>query len=346
MAMKKKSVKSYVACAVAVMCAAAAFAESSPLADDAVLIRVGSREITKKDYSDHIRLMEALYKNRHPKAAKDREKMASASARIRLSATSEIVSRALLHSGLCAEGAAVGEEALAEAEKQYASAFCHKGQTFEDLEDEMDDAGLKEVFARNFRMDAEIESALKAAYSNDLAVTAEDVKAAKERASAYNARATATNELFKARLAEAKARIDAGEDFAALATEYSMAAEDGEGGDIGERILSDFEDDECKLAIAQLREGDTTDIVEDDLGYDIYKAVKVIPKEEAALSQTTWHLARIHFDKPYFFEEQPDDELVEDLVQEKKAVLLKRLTPTLNKASKVEFPHGREALGK
>ncbi len=326
------------------ICAACA-AGAAALPDDAVVAKVGGREITKQDCSNHVRLMEALYKNRHFRASK--EKLASASARIRLSAADEILSRAMLHAALCPFGMAIDESERRKTEAKYLAAFGRRGQTFEELSAEMEGAGLGDLFKRNLRMDAEIECALNAAHSNELAVTEEDLETAKRRTREYNERADATNRLFKARLDEALTRLKAGEDFGKLAKEYSMASEDGEGGDFGEHVLSDFdsEDDEYKLAIAQLREGDTTDILDGETGYDIYKATKVIRKEDAATGQTTWRLARIHFEKPYFFDELPDGKLREELAREKRAEVLKRISREMGGRVGVEFPHGRGAMG-
>ncbi|MDR1272306.1 MAG: peptidylprolyl isomerase [Clostridiales Family XIII bacterium] len=73
-----------------------------------------------------------------------------------------------------------------------------------------------------------------------------------------------------------KARALAGEDFAALATEYSKdAGSAANGGDIGENDETSSLVDPYKNAMLALAEGQISDVVESEFGYHIIKATKV-----------------------------------------------------------------------
>lgn len=73
-----------------------------------------------------------------------------------------------------------------------------------------------------------------------------------------------------------KARIDAGEDFAALAAEYSTdTGSAASGGDIGENDETSSLVESYKNAMLALTEGQVSDVVESEFGYHIIKATKV-----------------------------------------------------------------------
>lgn len=317
-------------------------AKKGELPDSAVVIKVGDIKTTKADYHAYLRMVEALYRNRHPSYSK--EKIKAAVARQKMTAVSEILSRSLMMTAFGGRKCKIRADVRDDMRRSYVKTFCHKGQDFAELRSAMFDADSGTLFDKCFEQDLQIRCAMQEAYSNELTVTEADLRAAKERVASYNRRAAATNELIRARMEAALRKVKAGADFAALAREYSMAKEDGDGGDMGECVLSDFdgESDDYKIAVAQLKEGETTGVLESSVGHDILKAVKFIPKESSSTGLPTWHLARIHFSKPFFFEEVPDDELVEDLKKEKRDALLEDLMPKLRDLAKIEFPHGRE----
>ncbi len=311
------------------------------LPDSAVIIKIGDVKITKQDYRTYLKMTEALYKNRHP--AYPMERLKAAAARHRMAALSEVMSRSLMKVAFGDVKGANKEAFRKDLQDQYVKTFCHRGQKFSDLRAAMFDEDLGTFFDKCFEEDLRVKSGMFAAHSNELVVTEADMQSAKKRVASYNARAAATNAIIQARMKAVVKKLAAGGDFAKLAKEYTMSKDDGEGGDMGECSLSDFSDesDTYKTAVAQLKTGDVSEVLETATGYDILKAVKYIPKDKSSDSPM-WHLQRIQFEKPFFFEEQTDEELRKDLEKEKRDALLAELMPKLRDLAKIEFPYGRE----
>ncbi len=310
------------------------------LPGSAVIVKVGDIEITKQDYRTYFKMTEALYRNRHPSYSE--EKLKAAAARLRIAALSEILSRSMMKVAFGAVKGADKELFRKDLQDQYVKTFCRRGQKFGELRSAMVDADVGTFFDKCFEDDLRVKSGMYAAHSNELTVTEADMKSARDRIATYNARASATNEFIQARMASALRRIAAGEDFSKLAQEYSMAKD--EGCDMGECCLSDFDDepDDYRTAVAQLKAGEVSDVLENAVGYDILKAVKYTPKDKSSTGAPTWHIQKIHFEKPFFFEEQTDEELKKDLEKEKRDALLAEIMPKLRSMAKVEFPYGRE----
>jgi peptidyl-prolyl cis-trans isomerase C len=89
------------------------------------------------------------------------------------------------------------------------------------------------------------------------------------------------------RIDEVKAQLDAGGDFAELATEHSHCPSAAEGGDLGwfgpGQMVPEFEE-----AAFALQPGETSDVVETDFGFHIIRVEdrrQDIPEDEAALAQ-------------------------------------------------------------
>ena len=77
---------------------------------------------------------------------------------------------------------------------------------------------------------------------------------------------------------EVKQKLDAGEDFAELAKEYSKDATAQSGGDLGWLIESQLDQDFAKVAF-QLKEGEISDPVKSQFGWHIIQATEVVEKK-------------------------------------------------------------------
>jgi len=314
----------------------------SDVPEDATVICIGGDRISKKDYRDYLDMMVALYKNRHPSVKK--EKLNSVRSRMRMSAVNEIVSRVSLRNYCRGTNAAKADEALRkELERNYLKIFARPKQNFEDLKDAMYAAGKGECFSRAFEDDLGIQAALRHSYSNELAVTAEQLQYAKARMVKYNANATATNALIMANIAIVTNRLAHGADFAKLADQYSMG-EDKPGGVMGVCDLDDFsqESDDYRKAVSALRPGQVTHVLETATTYEILKAEPVVDADKSSDGSAVWNLRRIQFQKPYFLDEMDDGELTEVIAKNNRDKLLLKLAPAIREKCKVTFPSGQK----
>ena len=275
-----------------------------------------------------MKMVGALYRNKHP-SAKD-EQMRAVRVRIRAQARKELVVRSLQYTNLCTNDVKVSNASRAEMTNRYRASFCRRRQSFDDLRDFMREAEAEETFLHYLEEDVKIDSALRVAYPEKLAVTDNDLSNAVRNVTEYNSRAAATNAAIYALAKNVLARIKAGGDFAALADEFSMDENKNPGGDLGECTIGSFseEGDECLAGVAALKVGDVTDILLGDSGYLIIKRTG-----ESTYSQ-------IFFRRPYEMEMLSGAALVEELKKEKRTALLEELMPTFLKSAKIEFPRG------
>ena len=294
----------------------------------AVVISVNGRETTKSAFDGYVKMTEALVRNKKRMMSEDQ--LRSVRVKIRTTAKKELLGRSLLYANLCTNDIAVSDADREEMKRRYCSSFCRRRQTFDELRDFLRDEEVEDDFMRCFEEDAKIEAALRRAYPDRLAVTADDVSNAVKRVKNYNAVAAATNALICAVATNVLNRIRAGGDFAALADEFSMAVDKNPGGDIGECTINSFaeEGEECMAGAAALKVGEVSGILLGNSGYMILKKT----------GDSTY--SQIFFRKPYEMEELSGDELVEVLKKEYREDLVNELLPKFVKTSKIVFPQG------
>ena len=308
------------------------------LPDDATVLSVNGFAVTKRDYVDYQKMMVALYRNRHPGANQDR--MRTARARIGMAARSELVSRFLMYSSLCAGTNAVevipaAREML---EKDYCSAFAHRGQDFEDLREAMADEGVDAAFERSFSNDVKVRSALMSRHPESFRVSDEEVSNAVVRVVTYNRIADATNALICATMTNVLGRIRAGEDFAKLADSFSQDPGKEPGGDLGECDLATFngEDPDYIMAVSRLKPGEVSGILETESGYEIVRKAADIPKEKSESGNESWRLSRIFFQRPYYMPDPEEKSLRERILKEKREKLVEGLMAEYLKTAEIK----------
>ena len=311
-------------------CGAAGFAASpwASIPGNATVISVNGRNTSKKEFDSYVKMVGALYRNKHP-SAKD-EQLRAVRVRIRAQARKELLIRSLQYTNLCTNKVNVSKAVRTEMMNRYRASFCRRRQSFEDLRDFMREAEAEDAFLRCFEEDMKIDSALRLAYPEKLAVTDSDISNAVRNVVEYNNRAAATNVAICVLATNVLARIKAGGDFAALADEFSMDENKNPGGDLGECTIASFseEGDECLAGVAALKVGDVSDIIQGNSGYLIIKKTG-----ESSYSQ-------IFFRKPYEMEVLSGAALVEELKKEKRTALLEELMPSFVKSARIEFPRG------
>lgn len=310
------------------------------LSADECVITVNGLQIQKKDVESYIALMEALYRNRYPKASEDT--WGEIKRRIKASAKDVMIQRRLLYSNLCTNYAiAATRELRDEHEDRLRKTFCRGSQTLDQLKDVLAKSGHDNDFAYYCDEDLAIQNGLYLAYPGRSQVTEEDVTNAISYVENYNKIAEATNKLVKARINAVLARISQGEDFSKLADEFSEDEEKEPGGDLGICDQDMFAGEGAMYIqmLSDLEEGDTTGMLKTSTGYEI---IKKLPDASirAQDKKNEWHLARIFFRCPYFFPEQTEEELIEDLRKEKYQDLMNEIVPQFFEKAIIEYPQG------
>ena len=173
-------------------------------------------------------------------------------------------------------------------------------------------------------------------------ITDNDVTNVLREVEAENAEIAASNAVVRARLEAIRARIvRGGEDFGKLADEFgedTTQDEDGTG-TWGEISRSDVTGDVTAEKMFALKKGEVSEILEDEDGYFIVKALEE-PKTDEDGKTRTVKLARIWLER-----EQPVvladvDSMKADLQQQVNAQEIEALTKELCKKVTVVYPHG------
>ncbi|MCP4118601.1 MAG: hypothetical protein GY737_25055 [Desulfobacteraceae bacterium] len=98
------------------------------------------------------------------------------------------------------------------------------------------------------------------------------------------------------RLESLKARLADGEDFKALAREFSEAPNAGDGGDLGEFRMETLSD-QLKAAIAGLKEGEHTDVIPTHQGYQVFFLESVLAPQARTLEQVKDEITKRLYDE-------------------------------------------------
>lgn len=98
------------------------------------------------------------------------------------------------------------------------------------------------------------------------------------------------------RLEPLKARLAEGEDFRALAREFSEAHNAGDGGDLGVFRMETLSD-QLKTAIAGLEEGEHTDVIPTDQGYQVFFLESVLAPQARTLEQVKDEISKKLYDE-------------------------------------------------
>lgn len=310
--------------------------------NDATVFSVNGMAVTKKDYNGYLNMMGALYRTRHPMANQMQQR--SAKAKMMMAAKNEQLSRLLQYSNLCAgtNKVTVTPAARAMIEKEYCAVFVRKGQTFEDLRAAMEDEEADECFERMYETDVRIRSALMARYPDSFTLSETDISNSVQHVTRYNRMADATNAVICALMTNVLKRVRSGEDFAKLADEFSQDPSKEPGGDLGECTMEAFngESHDYVMAIAKLKPGEVSGILETESGYEIVRKTADVEKEKSESGESAWRLSRIFFRRPYYLPELEGEVLRERLLKDKFRTLLEERIREYLASAKIEYPFG------
>lgn len=185
-------------------------------------------------------------------------------------------------------------------------------------------------------------------------VTDEFVKDVKMEVARMNAEATATNNLMKARLQGWKGQIIAKrEDFLKIAARVSDPDEDNPSADDG--VWGTFEEGdldtpEMQAKIFAMREGEISDVLEDDNGLHLVKLLAIVPpvtnEEGRIIEREKRKLSHIYLEKAPLLIEEGDVILTQDLKRQMQLRAVDEYVSALstNELNRVINPHGLPLL--
>lgn len=228
-------------------------------------------------------------------------------------------------------------------ENNYLKTFGLEGETFADLRAAITNQALLAVFDQTFESELKTKYFLQSAYSNELAVTEEMVASCLDRVVRGNEVAIKTNEFAFSMATNMVERIKAGEDFAALADEYSQDDPKLPGGDMGELIADDLDDepDEYRETVLRLKDGEVSGVLTNFDGVVVLKMIKRLTEKESETELPAYHLARIYFPLGLVLDELPTSEEVRQVMENTRLEeVQKRIITEMRQKVKVSHPSG------
>jgi hypothetical protein len=306
-----------------------------------VLVRVNGEEITWGQLNRHVDMMAELLKNKRKSITP--QELARFKRKNIKPLSDELFRRAVIGTCLANSNITVLADARASVEKECARAFGKRGQTFADVKAYIDKAGFSKEFEKNIDLDARLRTFEMTVRSNEYYVSEAYLEKVKAGVAAYNERAAATNRAEKARADAVLARARKGEDFAKLADEFSEVSNEDRtpGGAMGDCDESDFPNDpHVWRALMELKDGDVSDVMQTEDGYEIFKVIHRNKPEESQTGGESLSLAHIFFRRAFQFPAQSDDEFRADVEKEVREKLQMTLFREFRALSKVSYPNG------
>ena len=320
---------------------------------DAVIAEVNGFKLNKKRYDEEVSLREKLLALAEPVA--DNQMRSQAMAGICSGVLSRFIQTSLLLSGLdefqktnslpnFAE--AYESNRVANTSKYDAQFTANKYNGFESMSSALDDAHLQTLFATIRNDDIAAQTYIDTVYASNIFLDDATVELGLSNIAKYNAKAEAANIETFALATNTLARLKAGETFEALADAVSQDPDKEAGGDIGQCTETDFSEEEGYWnLVSSLYDGETSDVIETSVGWEIVKCIRHIAAEQSDSGEPAVHLARIYFRRAMlcrddYTPEEFRDEMVEMRREQTMSTVLKELWGD----ARVAFPYGSAIL--
>ena len=162
-----------------------------------------------------------------------------------------------------------------------------------------------------------------------------------------NATAEATNKLYKARLEYYKQQI-ANEKLDFQSVVRAFTGDKDADGVWGEFEADDLTDPRVRAPVFALREGEVSDVLEDDDGFHLVKVLKIIPPEKdeegRVITREKRTLSQIYIEKEPLIIRQSDILMTADLKRQMQLRAVNEYVTGLstNSLNKIEYPNGRD----
>lgn len=175
-------------------------------------------------------------------------------------------------------------------------------------------------------------------------VDADFVAAVKKQVQAENTESRATNAVLKAELENLRSQIIFGK------TTFSAAAGElekrnlGEGGEWGEFTADDFDNTAYAMKVFTLKQGEVSEVMEDEDGFRIVRVEKILPQEKNThgdeINPERRLLLTLHIDKHPILIEESDIALTKDLKQQMQLQAINEFVSALstNQSNHVVYP--------
>ena len=176
------------------------------------------------------------------------------------------------------------------------------------------------------------------------------VEAVKKQVQIENTASRVTNEVLRARLDVLRSQLVSGQKTLKEITDNLESSGIGEGGEWGVFAPDDFENATHAAKVFTLKEGEVSDILEDDDGFRVVKVEKILPEEKNPkgdlLNPEQRQLVHLHVNKQPLLIEDTDVVLTHDLKQQMQFQAITEFVSVLatNGLNKIVFPNGQISL--
>ena len=307
-----------------------------------VILAVNGYPLTKQAYEDFMEL-----KLRGLRESKDANELVIQKQmdEIRITYIKNFIGQRLLVDNAFELGVVTTNEVVAAVEKKLKENARKRGKTVAQLLKKF--AGKERYYLYELCV-AEITDRLISKKIPPKSVVDKDfVKAVQDQVAKENVKADKQNAQLKARLADYRKQIlDKKLDFLKVA--HSLETDDAGEGVWGEFEEGDMDDPGIQAKVFALKEGDVSEVLEDDNGYHLVKVLKVTPPEKnekgRVITRERRKLAHLYLEKAPLIIRQGDIQMTADLKHQMQIQAVNEYVTGLstNAATRIEYPHGQD----
>jgi len=300
------------------------------------IVTVGDRAITRAMVDRQVEMMTMFLPERKPGLSA--EKQASFRKQQLKPLSDRLFQQTVIDLALAPSNVVPDAVAVKTIHEEVAKKFGKRGQTFEEVRALALQKGFGAEFDKGVGADILFHSYLISAYSNRYFVTSGDLAKSRERIARYNERAIASNRVTVARAKAILSDLDKGVSFAALADKYTEDAQHASGGELGDCDANDFVDNKHVWeAVQMLKATEHTELLSIDDGYAIYRVNKKNPAEHSTTEMPSVNLSRIYFRRPYIYPDKSDEDLYDEVLEDRHEKLFPEVYLALRKTVKIKY---------
>lgn len=324
-----------------------AFATNAPkkiaaMEAEDVILAVNGYPLTKQAYEDFMDLKQTGLMERKGMTSIVLDKLMD---EYRVSYVKNFIAQRLLVDNAFATGIATTNEILSAVEELLKKDARKKGKKVADYLKKFN--GKERYFLYELCVSHTINKLVSQKIPPRKVVDPEFTAAVQKQIDIDNASAEATNKMYKAKLEYYRKQI-LGEklDFKTVVKSFSDDAEDD--GIWGEFEEGDFDSPEVQAKVFALKEGEISDVIEDDDGLQLVKVLKIVPPvkddDGRVIEREKRTLSRIFITKVPLIIRQTDILLTADLKRQMQIQAVSAYTTALstNSVNRIEYPNGRD----